>query len=51
VETTAEGVETVEQANVMRRLGCTQLQGFHFGRPVPAAAFKEAIAAPSRRIA
>lgn len=35
VETTAEGVETEAQANVMRQLGCTQLQGFHFGRPVP----------------
>ena len=35
VETTAEGVETEEQANVMRYLGCTQLQGFHFGRPMP----------------
>ncbi len=35
VETTAEGVETEDQAEVMRRLGCTQLQGFHFGRPVP----------------
>ena len=33
VETTAEGVETEPQAEVMRQLGCTQLQGFHFGRP------------------
>jgi diguanylate cyclase (GGDEF)-like protein len=51
VETTAEGVETIEQANVMRRLGCTQLQGFHFGRPVPATAFEEAGTASHRRIA
>jgi diguanylate cyclase (GGDEF)-like protein len=51
VETTAEGVETLEQADVMRRLGCTQLQGFHFGRPVPAAAFEEASPASQRRIA
>ncbi|MCY7339804.1 MAG: EAL domain-containing protein [Sphingomonas bacterium] len=36
VETTAEGVETAAQAKVMRRLGCTQLQGFLFGRPVSA---------------
>jgi EAL domain-containing protein (putative c-di-GMP-specific phosphodiesterase class I) len=36
VETTAEGIETVEQADVMRALGCTQLQGFLFGRPVAA---------------
>ena len=51
VETTAEGVETVEQANVMRRLGCTQLQGFHFGRPVPAAALRSGQRASQRRIA
>jgi diguanylate cyclase (GGDEF)-like protein len=36
VETTAEGVETERQAEVMRQLGCTQLQGFYFGRPVRA---------------
>ena len=36
VETTAEGVETEAQAEVMRCLGCTQLQGFLFGRPVSA---------------
>jgi diguanylate cyclase (GGDEF)-like protein len=34
VETTAEGVETEAQANIMRQLGCTQLQGYYFGRPV-----------------
>ena len=36
VATTAEGVETEAQAEVMRTLGCDQLQGFHFGRPVAA---------------
>ncbi|MDQ3143875.1 MAG: EAL domain-containing protein, partial [Pseudomonadota bacterium] len=45
VETTAEGVETEAQAAVMRRLGCTQLQGFLFGRPVAAAALHD----PDRR--
>ena len=33
VETTAEGIETAEQADAMRAFGCTQLQGFHFGYP------------------
>jgi diguanylate cyclase (GGDEF)-like protein len=42
VETTAEGVETEAQAEVMRQLGCSQLQGFHFGRPVPAAELQRA---------
>ena len=36
IETTADGVETEVQAMAMRALGCNHLQGFHFGRPVPA---------------
>jgi EAL domain-containing protein (putative c-di-GMP-specific phosphodiesterase class I) len=35
----------------MRRLGCTQLQGFHFGRPVRAEELEDASAGPHRRIA
>jgi EAL domain-containing protein (putative c-di-GMP-specific phosphodiesterase class I) len=33
----AEGVETAEQAEELRRLGCGLAQGWHFGRPGPAA--------------
>jgi diguanylate cyclase (GGDEF)-like protein/PAS domain S-box-containing protein len=50
VETTAEGVETEAQARVMRQLGCTQLQGFHFGRPVAAELIGD-LAEPARRTA
>jgi diguanylate cyclase (GGDEF)-like protein len=32
----AEGVETEDQVEELRRLGCTTCQGYHFGRPVPA---------------
>ncbi len=32
----AEGVETSEQLEAVRALGCGQAQGFHFSRPVPA---------------
>jgi EAL domain-containing protein (putative c-di-GMP-specific phosphodiesterase class I) len=32
----AEGVETHEQLEILRRLGCTYAQGFLLGRPVPA---------------
>ncbi len=32
---TAEGIETSEQAQHMRDLGCAYLQGFLFGRPLP----------------
>jgi EAL domain-containing protein (putative c-di-GMP-specific phosphodiesterase class I) len=35
--TTAEGVETVEQLEQVRRAGCTEAQGYHLGRPRPAA--------------
>jgi EAL domain-containing protein (putative c-di-GMP-specific phosphodiesterase class I) len=35
--TTAEGVETVEQLAQVRRAGCTEAQGYHLGRPRPAA--------------
>ena len=51
VETTAEGVETEAQADVMRQLGCTQLQGFHFGRPVRAEELPPATRAERRRTA
>jgi diguanylate cyclase (GGDEF)-like protein/PAS domain S-box-containing protein len=37
VETTAEGVETVEQLRLVQLAGCTAVQGFYFGRPGPAA--------------
>jgi diguanylate cyclase (GGDEF)-like protein len=30
---TAEGVETAEQATLMRLIGCDLLQGYYFGRP------------------
>ena len=33
---TAEGVETIEQANALREMACGVVQGFYFSRPVPA---------------
>jgi EAL domain-containing protein (putative c-di-GMP-specific phosphodiesterase class I) len=44
----AEGVETREQQEYLTRLGCTSLQGFLLGRPMPAAQFLEAVSVPGR---
>ena len=33
----AEGVETEEEAQLMRLAGCEQLQGYYFGKPQTAA--------------
>ena len=37
VTITAEGVETPEQAALLKELGCDQAQGYLYGRPAPAA--------------
>ncbi|ANY21356.1 Cyclic di-GMP phosphodiesterase Gmr [Tsuneonella dongtanensis] len=34
--TTAEGVESAEEAELIRKLGCTKIQGYYFGRPMRA---------------
>lgn len=34
--TTAEGVENGDEAEMIRSFGCTKIQGYHFGRPMPA---------------
>jgi EAL domain-containing protein (putative c-di-GMP-specific phosphodiesterase class I) len=36
METTAEGVEEVEQVEALRAHGCTNVQGYLFSKPVPA---------------
>jgi diguanylate cyclase (GGDEF)-like protein len=40
----AEGVETEEEAQLMRLSGCNQLQGFYFGRPQAATALVSLLA-------
>ena len=46
MSTTAEGVETEEELEVIRRLGCKKIQGYYFGRPMIAADAR-ALFAPS----
>ncbi len=41
----AEGIERVAQQGIVQGLGCHGAQGFHFGRPAPAAAATRALTA------
>lgn len=36
MSTTAEGVETEKELETIRALGCRKIQGYYFGRPMPA---------------
>jgi EAL domain-containing protein (putative c-di-GMP-specific phosphodiesterase class I) len=42
----AEGVETEEQARLLRLLSCDEMQGFLFSKPVPVEIFKTRFLAP-----
>jgi diguanylate cyclase (GGDEF)-like protein len=44
--TTAEGVETEQQKDMLRSLGCTEMQGFLFSRAQPATAIRMLLAQP-----
>lgn len=41
IETIAEGIETVGQAEILKKSGCDQAQGYFFGKPMPADKFEE----------
>jgi diguanylate cyclase (GGDEF)-like protein len=44
VTITAEGVETGDQAVLLRRIGCHEAQGYLYGRPMPAGEFAAQLA-------
>ena len=39
LDVVAEGVETSEERDFLAELGCSRMQGYLFGRPVPAEEF------------
>jgi diguanylate cyclase (GGDEF)-like protein len=49
ITTTAEGVETVEQLDLLRHEGCTEVQGYLFGKPSPAPEIARLLAPQPRR--
>ena len=49
IVTVAEGVETKEQLDRVRREGCTEAQGFHIGLPMDADAVAKLLAGRKQR--
>jgi diguanylate cyclase (GGDEF)-like protein len=49
IEVIAEGVETMEHARILAQLGCHELQGYAFARPMSAAQLKDFILSRRRR--
>lgn len=43
MSTTAEGVENDDECEMIKRLGCRKIQGYLFGRPMPAAEARRVI--------
>jgi diguanylate cyclase (GGDEF)-like protein len=48
IEVVAEGVETADQLEYLRQIQCDEVQGYHIGRPMPAADVM-ALLGPSKR--
>ena len=49
----AEGIETAEQTEILKAMGCDQAQGYYYARPQPAAGAETFITGqlPSRAMA
>jgi EAL domain-containing protein (putative c-di-GMP-specific phosphodiesterase class I) len=47
IQTCAEGVETAEQLAFLKREGCDEVQGYYFGKPMPAPEFERKFSARS----
>ena len=46
LRTIAEGVETHEQLDILKKLGCHEIQGYYFSPPLPAEDFSRWMASP-----
>jgi len=51
MSTTAEGVETDSEYQLVRRLGCKKVQGYLFGRPMAADDARELFETMKRQVA
>ncbi|MEQ1950077.1 bifunctional diguanylate cyclase/phosphodiesterase [Mesorhizobium sp. CN2-181] len=51
IEVVAEGVETMEHARILKKLGCDKLQGYAFGPAIGAAALEDFIRGERWRVA
>jgi EAL domain-containing protein (putative c-di-GMP-specific phosphodiesterase class I) len=51
MSTTAEGVETDEECKMVNKLGCRKIQGYLYGRPMPASEARTLLAEPRARAA
>jgi EAL domain-containing protein (putative c-di-GMP-specific phosphodiesterase class I) len=47
IDVISEGVEDVDQLNLLTKLGCHYFQGFYFSKPVPYEDFKHFITSSS----
>jgi PAS domain S-box-containing protein len=48
LKTVAEGVEGADQLRVLQELGCDEIQGYYYSRPLPAEAFAEWVTTHNR---
>lgn len=50
VDIIAEGIETKEQLELLKRKGCRKIQGYYYSKPIPASKFEHTLANLKRNI-